>query len=316
MAIEFQEVPLRELTPRSAAVRIAALVFAVGVALTGCGEKPTSIATEAPSKTVSVVEITSRAIEGGLIASGSLVPREDTAVFSDLNGYRVAAVFVEEGVWVAGGQPLAQLDDTLLRSQIEQQAALVIQLEVQAERAEAEAARVKDFDGTSVFSQEQIDARRFAAKAARGGGSLEEIEELVRQAIPNTVTFGVFGTLEYLARGGRIGKGQAFLGTLLKINPILAIKMSEVVPVERVRTRSRAVERLCEIVRGLGALREMSVMRTTDAAEAEDVIRRLSSILPPERVYRASIGPSMGSQVGPRAVGVALIAEKPIRLSP
>jgi len=167
MAIEFQEVPLRELTPRSAAVRIAALVFAVGVALTGCGEKPTSIATEAPSKTVSVVEITSRAIEGGLIASGSLVPREDTAVFSDLNGYRVAAVFVEEGVWVAGGQPLAQLDDTLLRSQIEQQAALVIQLEVQAERAEAEAARVKDFDGTSVFSQEQIDARRFAAKAAR-----------------------------------------------------------------------------------------------------------------------------------------------------
>jgi DegV family protein with EDD domain len=154
-----------------------------------------------------------------------------------------------------------------------------------------------------------------AAKAARAGASLKEIEELVRQAIPNTVTFGVFGTLEYLARGGRIGKGQAFLGTLLKINPILAIKMSEVVPVERVRTRSRAVERLCDIVRGLGALREMSVMRTTDAAEAEDVVRRLSSIFPPERVYRASIGPSMGSQVGPHAVGVALIAEEPIQLS-
>jgi DegV family protein with EDD domain len=151
-----------------------------------------------------------------------------------------------------------------------------------------------------------------AAKAARSGESLKDIEELVRQAIPNTVTFGVFGTLEYLARGGRIGKGQAFLGTLLKINPILAIKMSEVVPVERVRTRFRALERLCEIVRGLGTLREMSVMRTTDPAEAEDVIQRLSSIFPPERVYRASIGPSMGTQVGPHAVGVALIAEKPV----
>ena len=155
-----------------------------------------------------------------------------------------------------------------------------------------------------------------AAKAARAGESLKNIEELVRQGIPHTVTFGVFGTLEYLARGGRIGKGQAFLGTLLKINPILAIKMSAVVPVERVRTRSRAVERLCEIVRGLGPLREMSVMRTTDPAEAEDVIRRLSSTFPPERVYRASIGPSMGTQVGPHAVGVALIAEKPIQLSP
>lgn len=153
------------LLPRSA--RTAGLAFSVGVALMGCGRATTITAAEAPSKTVSVVTIASRAIEGGLIASGSLVPREDTAVFSDLNGFRVAAVFVEEGVWVAGGQPLAQLDDTLLRSQLEQQAALATQLEVQAERAEAEAARVKDFDGASVFAQEQIDARRFAAKAAR-----------------------------------------------------------------------------------------------------------------------------------------------------
>jgi HlyD family secretion protein len=137
------------------------------MALSGCGGEPPIAAAEAPSKTVSVVIIAPRGIEGGLIASGSLVPREDTAVFSDLNGFRVAAVFVEEGVWVAGGQPLAQLDDTLLRSQLEQQAALAIQLEVQAERAEAEAARVKDFDGASVFAQEQIDGRRFAAKAAR-----------------------------------------------------------------------------------------------------------------------------------------------------
>jgi DegV family protein with EDD domain len=152
-----------------------------------------------------------------------------------------------------------------------------------------------------------------AAKAARAGEPLKDIEALVRQSIPCTVTYGVFGTLEYLAKGGRIGKGQAFLGTLLKINPILAIKMSEVVPVERVRTRARAVERLCEIVRGVGTLRELSVMRTTDPAEAEDVIRRLSSVFPPERVYRASIGPSMGTQVGPNAVGVALIAEKPLQ---
>jgi fatty acid kinase fatty acid binding subunit len=152
-----------------------------------------------------------------------------------------------------------------------------------------------------------------AAKAARAGESLKDIEGLVGQSIPCTVTYGVFGTLEYLAKGGRIGKGQAFLGALLKINPILAIKMSEVVPVERVRTRPRAVERMCEIVRGLGKLREMSVMRTTDPGEAENVIRRLSSVFPPERVYRASIGPSMGTQVGPNAVGVALIAEKPLQ---
>lgn len=147
--------------------RIAALFFGVACALAGCGREPAIAVAQMPSKAVSVVTVASRVIEGGLIASGTLIPREDTAVFSDLNGYRVAQVLVEEGVWVAGGQPLAQLDDTLLRSQVEQQAALAVQLEVQAKRAEAEAARVKDLDNASVFAQEQIEARRFAAKAAR-----------------------------------------------------------------------------------------------------------------------------------------------------
>ncbi len=153
-----------------------------------------------------------------------------------------------------------------------------------------------------------------AARAARAGGSLAEVDELIREAIPRTVTFGVFGTLEYLARGGRLGRGQAFLGTLLKVNPILAIREGEVVPVERVRTRARAIERLCRLVGALGKLREMSVMRTTRPEEVEDLIRRLSPGFPPERVYRASIGPTMGTQVGPDAVGVALIAEEPVRL--
>jgi len=151
-----------------------------------------------------------------------------------------------------------------------------------------------------------------AAQAARAGASLKEVEAEARQAVPRTVTFGVFGTLEYLARGGRIGKAQAFLGNALKIHPILAIKSGQVVPVERVRTRAKAAERLCQIVEGLGPFREMAVMKTTDPQAAEDLARRLSSVFPEERMYRASIGPSMGTQVGPDALGVALIAEKPV----
>ena len=151
-----------------------------------------------------------------------------------------------------------------------------------------------------------------AAKAARSGASLEEVEALVRQAVPNTIAFGVFGDLQYVARGGRIGKGQAFVGNMLKIHPILAIKGGEVLPIERVRTRSKAVERMCQIVEGLGPPREMAVMRTTDPQDAEMLAQRLSSVFPLERMYRASIGPSMGTQVGPDALGVALIAEKPV----
>lgn len=146
-----------------------------------------------------------------------------------------------------------------------------------------------------------------AARAARDGASLYEIEALVRTAVPRTVTYGVFGTLEYLYKGGRIGRAQAFLGSILKLNPILAIRAGEILPIARIRTRPKAIEHLCEILRESGVPQEMSVMRTTEPDEAEALAQRLSPIFPPERIYRASIGPAMGTYVGPGAVGVSVI---------
>jgi len=146
-----------------------------------------------------------------------------------------------------------------------------------------------------------------AARAAREGASFSDIDALVRAAVPRTVTFGVFGTLEYLYKGGRIGRAQAFLGSMLKLNPILAIRAGEILPIARVRTRTKAIERLCEILRDSGVPQEMSVMSTTEPEEAEALAQRLSNLFPPERMYRASIGPSMGTYVGPGAVGVSVI---------
>ena len=146
-----------------------------------------------------------------------------------------------------------------------------------------------------------------AARAAREGASFSDIDALVRAAVPRTVTFGVFGTLEYLYKGGRIGRAQAFLGSMLKLNPILAIRAGEILPIARVRTRTKAIERLCEILRDSGVPQEMSVMSTTEPEEAEALAQRLSALFPPQRMYRASIGPSMGTYVGPGAVGVSVI---------
>lgn len=141
------------------------LALAAG-GLEGC-QKKTSDSARAQARTVSVVAVQPREIEGGLVASGSLVPREDTAIFPQVTGYRVAEVLADEGSTVRAGQPLARMDDTLLKAQVAQQAALLAQQTVAAERAEAEAARVKGLDAKGVLSQEQIDARRFAAAAAR-----------------------------------------------------------------------------------------------------------------------------------------------------
>lgn len=150
-------------------MRSASLVFAGAVAaslaLAACS-KP-----EAPAKTdqppsVTVIPIADRAISEGLSASGVLVSREEAGVTSELSGYRIAQVLVDEGDWVRKGQPLARLDDTLLRSQIDQQNANVAQQKVAAQRAQAEADRVKGLDNQGVLSQEQISERRLAAKSA------------------------------------------------------------------------------------------------------------------------------------------------------
>ena len=104
------------------------------------------------------------------MASGSLIPREDIAIFPQLTGYRVAKVLVDEGAWVKAGQPLAQIDDSLLRAQLDQQTALAAQQKARPTEADAEAARVKGLDTQGLLAQEQIDSRRFAARGGAGRG--------------------------------------------------------------------------------------------------------------------------------------------------
>ena len=150
---------------------VMVLTIAAAGGLAGCDNKaadaPQAQSPQSQARAVSVVTIEARDIQGGLAASGALVPREDTAIFPQINGYRVAEVLVDEGMTVKAGQPLARLDDTLLRAQLAQQTAIAVQQSVAADRADAEAARVKGLDAKGILSQEQIDTRRYAAQSAR-----------------------------------------------------------------------------------------------------------------------------------------------------
>jgi HlyD family secretion protein len=135
------------------------------LALCSCAQKPAESAKE-QARSVTVVTVSSREIQGGLTASGALVPREDVAIFPEITGYRVAKVLVDVGSWVKAGQPLVQLDDILLRAQLIQQEALAAQQKSLADEAEDQANRVAGLDNAGLLSKEQIDQRRFAAKAA------------------------------------------------------------------------------------------------------------------------------------------------------
>ncbi|MFI4975294.1 MAG: efflux RND transporter periplasmic adaptor subunit [Caulobacterales bacterium] len=144
------------------------------LALAACGQKHDAETQAAQARAVDVARVEMRPIAGGLTASGLLTPREEVAVSADLAGYRVTRVLVEEGAWVSAGQPLAELDDSLLHAQWVQQVALAAQQREVADRADAEASRVKGLDGSGVLSQEQLDARRFSARGARAAATAQD----------------------------------------------------------------------------------------------------------------------------------------------
>jgi HlyD family secretion protein len=135
--------------------------------LGGCNRNKAKEPHELPPQTVTMATVTRHEIPGALTASGRLVPREEVAVAADLNGFRVARVLVEEGAAVRRGQVLATLDDSLLRSQIDQVRATLAQQQVSADQAAAQAARVSGLDNQGVLSREAIETRRFAVRTSR-----------------------------------------------------------------------------------------------------------------------------------------------------
>ena len=145
-----------------------AAVLAMALSVAACGKKPPVKESDAQrARAVRVVTVEPRAIIGSLTASGVLMPREEASVLPEVSGYRVARVLADAGQYVRAGQTLVQLDGALIAAQVEQQGALAAQSAIQAEQAEAQAARVRDLDGQGVLSQEQLDQRRFQARAAR-----------------------------------------------------------------------------------------------------------------------------------------------------
>jgi DegV family protein with EDD domain len=149
-----------------------------------------------------------------------------------------------------------------------------------------------------------------AAKAAREGATLNELVKLTRQNIPRVGIRIAFDTLEYLKRGGRIGKAQAMLGSMLGINPILGIKDGEVFPFGRERSRARAIEYMCRFAAEYKEINELAVEDATTPDETGSFLERLCARFPRERVYLSKVSPVIGTNVGPRVIGVAVLGDR------
>jgi HlyD family secretion protein len=182
---------------------LAAVAATLLLAACSKGDEPAAAANAAP--TVSVATVQMRAVEGGLTASGVLVPREEATVAPELSGFRVAQVLVDQGDFVRRGQVLARLDDTLLQAQVDQARASLAQQQVAAERSAAEAARVEGLDDQGVLSEEAIAERRMAARSAQAGVAVAQaqLKDLQTRQSRMTITAPVEGRiLERTVRPG------------------------------------------------------------------------------------------------------------------
>jgi DegV family protein with EDD domain len=148
-----------------------------------------------------------------------------------------------------------------------------------------------------------------AAKKALTGASLSELVGMISETIPRVHIRATLDTLKYLARGGRIGKVQALMGAMLKMNPILGIKDGEAFPFARVRSRAKATDWLYEFASTFSQVKALAVEYGNNAAEAKALAKRIASVCPKVPIYISNVSPVIGTHAGPNILAVTVMEE-------
>jgi DegV family protein with EDD domain len=152
-----------------------------------------------------------------------------------------------------------------------------------------------------------------AVEMAAARQNLAQIIARLEQMRRDTSIFLVVDTLEYLKRGGRIGAAACFLGTLLNTKPILAVVEGKLQPLDRVRTKKKALERLfSELERKLAYPTQpvqAGVMHIAAEAEMESLTALIKERFNTTRLYTSELGPVIGAHLGPGALGVGICPE-------
>jgi DegV family protein with EDD domain len=148
-----------------------------------------------------------------------------------------------------------------------------------------------------------------AARAARDGGSIEEAAAAARAVAARVRLVAAFDTLEYLRRGGRIGAAASLLGSLLRINPLIALRDGLVHPAGRTRSRAKAIDELEAFARSHARIDELAVSDGACPDEAAALADRLADLLPGRRILRTRMTPVIGCHTGPGLLVVTVVGD-------
>lgn len=148
-----------------------------------------------------------------------------------------------------------------------------------------------------------------AARAAAAGLDADTVEMVAQDVLARSRFLCMLDTLEYLYKGGRIGKASSLLGALLAIKPLISV-VDVVVPVEKPRTRRKALQRIAELVRQDAPLERLCLAYTRDEENARALGELLADVFNPQDIVYVEAGPVLATYGGPGAVAACYVIRK------
>ena len=147
-----------------------------------------------------------------------------------------------------------------------------------------------------------------AAEAVSTGASADEAARVVRTRIPRVYAIFFLETMKFLRHSTRVDTSQATLAAMLGVKPIIALESGELIPFEKVRTRTQALERLIEFASEFPQIEQLAVLRgrARVAGAARQLRSRVADAYPDARITNAIFGPALAALVGPDGLGIIL----------
>jgi len=142
-----------------------------------------------------------------------------------------------------------------------------------------------------------------AAEAVQQGASLSETLHVIENTRTQVRVIAMLDTLEYLRRSGRVSHLRAALGEVLRLRLFVDVRDGQVIPLERIRTRGKAIERLGEILESFGPVERFAMLHTNAEADARKFIARYR----PNAQMLINVTPVIGTHVGPNGLGFAVV---------
>ena len=180
-----------------------------------------------------------------------------------------------------------------------------------AAEAVADVVRVEVIDSQMASVALALQAVRAADLAARSG-DLDAIVQQLRAEVASYQLVFFADTLDLLQRGGRIGKAASMVGAVLKIKPLLRVDEGQVVPYERARTRSKAIDGLVDFVLAVPSVGYLGILHDGNLHDAELIRDRVAGRVPADRILYSQYGPVLGAHIGPGALGVSVFEGTPL----